>query len=426
MKFEENLAFARKLDRHDPLRSFRSEFHVPKVNGKKSVYFTGNSLGLQPVNTAKFLQQELRDWATLGVEGHLHAHRPWLYYHRLTKRALSRITGAKPTEVVAMNQLTVNLHLLMASFFRPGNGRYKIIAEAGAFPSDQYAIESQLKWHGLDPEQALIEVAPRDGEYTLRTADIIETIDAHRDSLALVLFGGVQYYTGQFFDIKRITAAAHNAGAIAGFDLAHAIGNVPLALHRDGVDFAVWCSYKYLNSGPGGLAGAFVHERHANNYELPRLAGWWGHHEGERFQMKKGFIPMPGVDGWQVSNVPILQAAAHLAALEMFGRAGMSAIRKKSIQLTGYLEFLIRQIDPEGQYFTLLTPTEPQARGCQLSVYMKKHGKKISDALFKHGIITDWREPGVIRAAPVPLYNTFEDVYVFASALKKEVTKLKW
>lgn len=426
MKFEDNPAFARKLDRSDPLRSFRGEFHIPKVNGRKSIYFTGNSLGLQPVNTTKFLQRELRDWATLGVEGHLHAQRPWLYYHRLAKRALGRITGAKPSEVVAMNQLTVNLHLLMASFFRPGHGRYKIIAEAGAFPSDQYAIESQLKWHGLDPDEALIEVAPRDGEHTLRTSDIVDAIDAHRDSLALVLFGGVQYYTGQFFDIKRITAAAHNAGAIAGFDLAHAVGNVPLALHRDDVDFAVWCSYKYLNSGPGGLAGAFVHERHANNPELPRLAGWWGHHEGERFQMRKGFIPMPGVDGWQVSNVPILQAAAHLAALEIFERAGMKAVRKKSIQLTGYLEFLIRQIDPEGQYFKLLTPTEPQGRGCQLSIYLERHGKKIADALFKHGIVTDWREPGVIRAAPVPLYNTFEDVYVFASVLKKEVAKLKW
>jgi kynureninase len=426
MKFEDSLKFARQSDRTDPLRSYRKAFHMPKVNGKKAFYFTGNSLGLQPVNTQKFLLQELRDWANLGVEGHFHAKRPWLYYHRFAKRVLARLTGAKASEVVAMNQLTVNLHLMLASFFRPTADRFKIIAEAGAFSSDQYALESQLRWHGLDPDEALIELSPREGEYTLRTTDIVDAINTHRSSLALVLFGGVQYYTGQFFDIKRITEAAHNVGAIAGFDLAHAIGNVPLSLHRDEVDFAVWCSYKYLNSGPGALAGAFVHERHGDNPNLLRLAGWWGHNESERFQMKKGFIPMEGADGWQVSNVPVFQAAAHLAALELFAQAGMPALRKKSLQLTGYLEFLLRDIDPEGSRFTIITPADPRARGCQLSIYMKKHGKGIFEALFRRAIVTDWREPDVIRAAPTPFYNTFEDVYVFASALRAEVAKLKW
>jgi kynureninase len=425
-KFEDSLKFARQLDRTDPLRSYRAAFKIPKIKGKDTIYFTGNSLGLQPLLAAKYLQQELDDWATLGVEGHFHARRPWLHYHRLAKKTLARLTGAKASEVVAMNQLTVNLHLMMATFFQPTRDRFKIVAEAGAFSSDQYALESQLKWHGLDPDDALIEVAPRDGEFTLRTEDIINVIEANRDTLALVLFGGVQYYTGQFFDIKRITDATHNAGAIAGFDLAHAIGNVPLALHRDEVDFAVWCSYKYLNSGPGGLAGAFVHEKHWQHGKLLRLAGWWGHDEQKRFQMKKGFIPMPGADGWQVSNVPIFQAAAHLAALELFEQAGMPALHKKSRHLTGFLEFLLKEIDPEGRCFSIITPAHVKSRGCQLSIFMNRHGKQINDALLRQGIITDWREPNVIRAAPVPFYNTFEDVYVFATALRREVAKLKW
>jgi kynureninase len=426
MKFDDSLKFARSLDRLDPLRSYRASFKIPKIKGKNAVYLTGNSLGLQPRLVSAYLQQELDDWATLGVEGHMHARRPWLYYHRVTKKALARITGAKASEVVAMNQLTVNLHLMLATFFRPSPTRYKILAEAGAFSSDQYALESQLRWHGLNPDDALIEVAPRDGEYTLRTNDIIDAIEANRDTLALVLLGGVQYYTGQFFDIRSITTAAHNAGAIAGFDLAHAIGNVPLSLHRDDVDFAVWCSYKYLNSGPGALAGAFVHEKYGTNNALPRLAGWWGHHEGERFQMKKGFIPMAGADGWQVSNVPIFQAAAHLAALELFDEAGMPALRRKSVQLTGYLEFLLNSIDPHNQYFHIITPSQAKSRGCQLSIFMKGHGKKIADALIRNGIITDWREPNVIRAAPVPFYNTFEDVFIFAQVLRREIGKLKW
>ncbi|MGC3948489.1 MAG: kynureninase [Chryseolinea sp.] len=426
MKFEDSLKFARQLDRTDPLRSYRRAFKIPRIKGKTSVYFTGNSLGLQPQRTSQYLKQELDDWATLGVEGHFHAKRPWLYYHRQAKKTLARLTGAKPSEVVAMNQLTVNLHLMLATFFRPTDKRYKILAEAGAFSSDQYALETQLKWHGLNPVDALIEIAPRPGEFTLHTSDIVKAINENADSLALVLIGGVQYYTGQFFDIKTITAAAHNIGAIAGFDLAHAIGNVPLTLHRDEVDFAVWCSYKYLNSGPGALAGAYVHEKYANDDTLPRLAGWWGHKEDERFQMKKGFIPMSGADGWQVSNVPVFQAAALLSALEIFEEAGMPALRKKSIQLTGYLSYWLDKINVDNRYFTVITPDDPKQRGCQLSIFMKGHGKRISDALQRNGIITDWREPNVIRAAPVPLYNSFEDIYVFATTLKKEIDKLKW
>jgi kynureninase len=418
MKFENTLQFAKRADRQDPLKSFRGKFLIPKVNGKTSIYFCGNSLGLQPKTTKKFLTQELDDWAKLGVEGHLHAKRPWLYYHKFSKKALSKIVGAKTSEVVAMNQLTVNLHLMMVSFYQPTSKRYKIIAEAGAFSSDQYAFESQIKFHGLNPDQVLVELKPRDEEAALRTDDILRVIEEHGNETALVLLGGVQYYTGQFFNIRKITEAGHQAGAIVGFDLAHAVGNVPLALHDDGVDFAVWCSYKYLNSGPGAIAGAFVHERHASVFSLPRFAGWWGHDEKERFQMKKGFIPQQGIDGWQVSNVPIFQSAAHLASLEIFDTAGMKALRKKSVALTGYLSFLLKEIDPLGNYFTILTPSSPDDRGCQLSIFMKNNGRKVFDKLTKAGVIADWREPDVIRVAPVPLYNTFEEVFRFAEIFK--------
>lgn len=421
MNFINSLSFARQLDRTDPLKKYRYEFLLPKVNKKPAIYFTGNSLGLQPKSTKKFINEELLDWARLGVEGHVHAHRPWLYYHKFTKKALAQVVGAKPLEVVAMNQLTVNLHLMMVSFYRPTKDRFKIITEAGAFSSDQYAFESQLKWHSQNPDEALIELKPRTGEHTLRTEDIVHAIETHAAQLALVIFGGVQYYTGQFFNIKKITEAAHKAGAYAGFDLAHAVGNVPLNLHRDGADFAVWCSYKYLNSGPGGVAGAFVHERHAKNIDLPRFSGWWGHNEKERFQMKKGFVPMPGVDGWQLSNFPILQGAAHLASLEIFQQAGIKNLRKKSVALTGYLEFLLKEIDPRETMFTILTPKNVDERGCQLSIFMKKNGKKVFDVLTKAGVIADWREPNVIRVAPVPLYNTFEEVFRFAEIFKKAI-----
>jgi kynureninase len=418
-RFQNSLAFARQLDRKDPLKRFRALFSIPKVAGKKSIYLCGNSLGLQPKTAATYVQQELRDWATWGVEGHFHAKRPWLYYHRLAKKGLAQLVGAKTTEVVAMNQLTVNLHLMMISFYRPTRERFKILTERGAFSSDQYAFESQLRWHGYNPDQALIELEPRPGEHQLRTEDILAAIHQHSSELALVIFGGVQYYTGQFFKLREITAAAHAAGAYCGFDLAHAIGNVPLTLHRDGVDFAVWCSYKYLNAGPGSIAGAFVHEKHALNFSLPRLAGWWGHDEKARFKMEKGFTPMPGVDGWQLSNVPVLSTAACLASLEIFAAAGVKRLRQKSVLLTGFLEFLLRQIDPKGRHFLVLTPSAAEERGCQLSLYMYTRGREVFKKLTRNGVIADWREPGVIRIAPVPLYNSFEDVFRLAEILQK-------
>ena len=421
MKFENSLAFARKLDKQDSLKSFRQQFYHPKVNGKVAIYLTGNSLGLQPKSVKASINQELEDWAALGVEGHLHARRPWLYYHKFSKKALARLVGGKPTEVVSMNQLTVNLHLMMASFYRPAKTRYKILTEASAFSSDQYAFESQLKFHNINPEDGLIELKPRPGEFTLRTEDIIQAIEANKEEVALVIFGAVQYYSGQFFNIKEITLAGHKAGALVGFDLAHAIGNVPLSLHNDEVDFAVWCSYKYLNSGPGGIAGAFVNEKHATNFSLPRLAGWWGHDEKARFQMKKGFIPISGIDGWQLSNFPILSGAAHLPSLEMFETAGIKNLRAKSVLLTGYLEFLLKSIPSYSDHLTIITPEVATERGCQLSLLMKKNGKKVFNLLTKAGVIADWREPDVIRVAPVPLYNSFEDVFRFYEIFKQEM-----
>jgi len=421
MNFKNSLDFAKQLDRLDTLKRFRSLFHLPKVKGKTAIYFTGNSLGLQPKTTKKFISEELDDWATLGVEGHVYSRRPWLYYHKFTKKGLATLTGAKPSEVVAMNQLTVNLHLMLVTFYRPTKSRFKIITEAGAFSSDQYAFESQVKLHGLNPEESIIELKPRTSEYALRTEDIVKSIEEHADQLALVIFGGVQYYTGQLFNIKKITEAGHKAGTLVGFDLAHAIGNATLNLHKDDVDFAVWCSYKYLNSGPGAVAGAFVHERHANNFELLRFAGWWGHAEKERFQMRKGFQPMPGVDGWQLSNFPVLPGAALLASLEIFQQAGIKNLRKKSLLLTGYLEFLLKEIESNNQHFHIITTEKKEERGCQLSIYMNKNGKKVFDIITKAGILADWREPNVIRVAPVPLYNTFEEVFRFAEIFKKAI-----
>ena len=419
IKFENNLQFAKQLDKADNLRGFRSKFSIPRKNGKNSIYFSGNSLGLAPRLARRFVNQEITDWTLKAVEGHHHALRPWLYYHKFSRKVLAEIVGAKPSEVIAMNSLTVNLHLMMVSFYRPTRQRYKIIVEAGAFSSDQYAVETQIKFHGLNPKDTLIELAPREGEFTLRTPDIIQAIEKAGSSLALIIFGGVQYYTGQFFDIKSITEAGHKAGAYVAFDLAHAAGNVDLHLHKQNVDFAVWCSYKYLNSGPGGIAGLFVHEKHFGKPEMPRFAGWWGHDEKERFQMKKGFKSQPGADGWQLSNVPIFQAAAHLASLEIFEQAGMKALRKKSILLTGFLEFLLKEIDPGGNHFSIITPSSPEERGCQLSIMIHHDDNRVYTSLIKKGVSVDWREPGVIRLAPVPLYNTFEDVYNFAVILKK-------
>lgn len=419
MIYEKSLSFARKLDKSDPLRAFRNKFHLPTLNGNPAIYLTGNSLGLQPKAVREIVNEELDDWARLGVEGHVHARRPWVEYHKFTKKALAAIAGAKTSEVVAMNQLTVNLHLLMVSFYRPSGKRFKILAEAGAFSSDQYVFESQLKYHGYDPAEALVEIRPREGESYLRTEDIVRVIEENAENLSLILFGAVQYYTGQFFDVKTITDRGHKAGAIVGFDLAHAMGNVKLNLHDDGVDFAAWCSYKYLNSGPGAIAGAFVHERHGKNFDLPRFAGWWGHNQKERFAMKKGFHGMTGADGWQLSNHPVLQGAAHLASIEIIHEAGMNALRKKSVQLTGYLEFWLNTIDPENHYYKLLTPANPNERGCQLSLFMIQNGKKVFERLPGAGVIADWREPNVMRLAPVPLYNSFEDVFRFAEIFIK-------
>jgi kynureninase len=416
MRYQNSLAFAKSMDRADQLRSWRNKFYIPRIGRSPAIYLAGNSLGLQPKTVTKFVSQELKDWARLGVEGHFHAAHPWLHYHKFSQKALAGMAGAKPSEVIAMNQLTVNLHLMMASFYRPTPGRFKIMTEAGAFSSDYYAFESQVKLHGYQPEEAIVELKPRPGEFLLRTEDIVKTIEDHAGQLALIVLGAVQYYTGQFFNIQVITNAGHQAGCCVGFDLAHAIGNVPLQLHQDGVDFAVWCGYKYLNSGPGALAGAFIHEQHARSSDLPRLAGWWGHDEKVRFQMEKGFTPMPGAEGWQVSNFPVLSGAAQLASLEIFQRAGMKALRKKSLVLTGYLEFLLSEIDAD--QFTIITPKNPDDRGAQLSLLMTKKGKLIFNAITRKGVIADWRNPDVIRIAPVPLYNTFEDVYRFVEIFK--------
>ncbi len=422
MKYQNTLSFAQTLDEADPLHGWRKEFYFPQHKGANALYFTGNSLGLQPKRARVYVEEEMQKWEEFAVEGHfLPKKNPWLKFHEASKPSLAGVLGALPLEVVAMNNLTVNLHLLMVSFYQPTAQRFKIICEAGAFPSDQYMFESQFKFHGLDPEEALIEVAPRDGENTLRTEDIIETIEKHGKELTLVLFGGVQYYTGQWFDMESITQAGHKVGAYVGFDLAHAAGNVPVQLHDWDVDFATWCSYKYLNSGPGNVSGIFVHERHAHNDSLPRFAGWWGHNEKERFLMKKGFQPMPGADGWQLSNGNIISTAAHLASLEIFDEVGMPAIREKSLQLTGYLEFIIQELSGDRGLFEIITPSDPSQRGAQLSIFFHKNGKSLFDHLIANGVIGDWREPNVIRIAPAPLYNSFEDVYQFGQILSEAI-----
>lgn len=421
MHFEDTLSFAQQLDAADPLRHFRGRFHFPQHKGRDVVYFTGNSLGLQPKSLRDSVMQELDDWASLGVEGHFHARRPWMPYHEFLTEQAAKIVGAKPLEVVMMNQLTVNLHLLMVSFYRPTKQRFKIICEYKAFPSDQYALESQARFHGFDPAEAVIEVAPREGEYLIRHDDILAAIEKHKNELALVMFGGVNYFTGQLFDMKAITEAAHKAGALAGFDLAHAAGNVKLSLHDWNVDFACWCSYKYLNSGPGGVAGAFVHERHANS-DLPRFAGWWGYEKATRFKMEKGFKPIAGAEGWQLSNAPVLSMAAHKASLEIFDEAGMDALAAKAEKLTEYLEFIIDTISaeqPDGKKLEIITPRVKKDRGCQLSVVAHGRGKNLFTVLLDNGVIADWREPNVIRMAPVPLYNSFEDIHRFGQMLRE-------
>lgn len=425
MEHQPTLAYARTLDAQDELSAFRAAYHIPQHKGKTAIYFCGNSLGLQPRDTAQALEEELVQWKEKAVEGWFSGKRPWLTYQKYLQAPLAGVVGAEPEEVIVMNTLTVNLHLLLVSFYRPTSERFKIIMEAGAFPSDQYAIASQISLHGFDPDEAIIEVQPRDGEICLRTEDILATIEQYADQTALVLFGGVNYYTGQYFDLPAITQAAHKAGAYAGFDLAHAAGNLPLRLHDWKVDFAVWCSYKYLNSGPGGPSGAFVHAQHANDPNLPRFAGWWGQREDERFLMQKQFNPTPGAAGWQISTVPIMSMAPHRVSLELFDRAGMSRLRAKSELLSGYLAWQLNRLNEQNHRFQILTPQDKSASGSQLSIYLAQDGKALFDHLSAHGVIGDWREDnlfhsggGVIRVAPTAMYNTFEDVYQFSHLLE--------
>lgn len=414
--FKNDLSFAKELDQRDPLNSYRNRFLFPKHNGREVVYFTGNSLGLQPATTKSYIEQELADWATFGVEGHFLAKHPWLSYHELLTDKMARIVGALPEETVMMNQLTVNLHLLMVSFYRPTAQRYKILCEAKAFPSDQYALQSQVKFHGYDPAEALIEVSPREGEQHIRHEDIYAAIERHKDSLALVMIGGVNYFSGQVFDMKAITEAGHKAGALVGFDLAHAAGNLELRLHDWGVDFAAWCSYKYLNSGPGSVAGAFVHQRHLQSTDLPMFAGWWGHDKTTRFLMDSTFVPMPTAERWQMSNAPVLSMAACRASLDIFDEVGMPALVRKSQHLTAWLEFVVQQVNAKkNDCLQIITPKEN--RGCQISIVAHGYGKRLYNELIENGVIPDWREPNVIRCAPVPLYNSFEDVYRFGEIL---------
>lgn len=420
MKFENTLDFARQLDQEDPLKHFRNRFYIPQYNGKDKIYFTGNSLGLQPKTAREYILQEMDDWAVLGGEGHLEAKRPWLPYHEIFPQQLSKIIGCLPEEIVVMNSLTVNLHLLMVSFYRPTKERYRIICEYKAFPSDQYAFESQVRYHGFNPADAIIEVKPRAGEHTIRTEDILTTIHQFNNSTALVLFGGVNYYTGQIFDMKSITETAHAVGAYAGFDLAHAVGNVKLRLHHWNIDFACWCTYKYLNSGPGAVGGAYIHQRHAGNKNLPRFAGWWGYTKETRFSMEKGFDAIPTAEGWQLSNAPVFSMATHKAAIDIFEEAGMDALEKKGKELSDYLIYIMEDINqrlPE-KLIEIITPKNESERGCQVSLLINKKGREVYNWLMQNGVSAGWREPEVIRVAPVPLYNTFEEVWRFGELVR--------
>ena len=417
MQFSADEGFARQLDQDDRLRGFRDQFHLPLgKDGHPVIYFAGNSLGLMPKAAREVVDQELENWAKFGVDAHHATGTPWYTYHEPLREPMARLCGAKPLEVICMNSLTVNLHLMMATFYRPTKSRFKILMEDPAFPSDTYAIKTQIRHHGLDPKEALVLARPRKGEFTIRTQDIVDLIDEQRDQLAVVIFAGINFFTGQLFEVEKITAAAHRHGVIAGFDLAHAIGNVPLALHDWNVDFAVWCSYKYLNAGPGAVAAAFVHERHAINTKLPRLAGWFGNDPNTRFQMQPEFSPVPSADAWQISNPPIFSMAPLRASLSIFDEAGgMEALRGKSIKLTGYLEFLLHDLG--SQRFSVITPNEPRARGCQLSILAHEHPKELHQELGAAGVKCDFREPNVIRVAPTPLYNSFHEVWRFAKTL---------
>ena len=416
MSYKNTQEFSLQLDEKDELKHYRNEFHIPlQKNGQEHIYLCGNSLGLQAKRTKSFINQELEDWATFGVEGHFHAKNPWLPYHEFLAESYAKIVGAKQSEVVAMNTLTVNLHLMLVSFYRPTKNRHKIIIEADAFPSDIYAVESQIKYHGLSPDTSLIKLKPRVGESAIRTEDIEEIIRSQGEDIALIMLGGVNYYTGQVFDFERITKLAQAKAINVGFDLAHGAGNVKLELHNWGVDFAIWCSYKYLNSGPGSVAGAFVHEKHHNS-DLPRFAGWWGHNKESRFKMPDEFNPIKSVEGWQLSNPPILSLAAIRASLSIFDEVGMEKLVSKSKKLTDYLVFLLNTIETDR--IEIITPKE---RGCQISIRVKNGSKELFDKITAKGVVADWREPDVIRVAPVPLYNSFSDVFNFYNILKSVI-----
>jgi kynureninase len=415
--FNNSLAFAKKLDKEDTLKSFRKKFHIPRhSDGSESIYLCGNSLGLQPKATKSYLLQELEDWKNYGVEGHFHAKRPWMPYHEFLTEKMAKVVGAKPSEVVVMNTLTTNLHLMMVSFYRPTAERFKILTDWNPFPSDQYAVASQARFHSYDPKEAIIEPQPKNGSSIIETDDILQIIENQGNEIALVMIGGVNYYSGQLYKLKAITDAAHKKGCVVGFDLAHGAGNVQLNLHEVGCDFAVWCSYKYLNSGPGSLAGCFVHERHANAV-LPRFEGWWGNDKAVRFKMEKDFIPIGGAETWQLSNPPILSMAAIMASLDVFDEAGMDNLVAKSKQMSAYLHFLIKAIPTDK--IRIITPETAEERGCQLSIQVVGVDKKLFDFLSEKGVITDWREPDVIRVAPVPLYNSYQDCWKFAKILEE-------
>jgi kynureninase len=417
LTYNTTLSFAKLEDELDQLSGYRDKFHVPKdKNGNELIYLCGNSLGLQPKTTKAYLEQELLDWANLGVEGHTHAKNPWLNYHELLTRKMAKLVGAKPIEVIVMNTLTANLHFMMVSFYKPTRSRYKILIEGDAFPSDKYAVESQLRHHGFDDKDGLILWSSREGEELARIEDLEAILKASGDEIALIMLGGVNYYTGQYFDLKKITELGHKYGCMVGFDCAHGAGNVSLELHESGADFAIWCTYKYLNSGPGSLAGCFVHERHAFNKDLNRFTGWWSHNKQTRFNMRDEFDVLPGAEGWQMSNPPILSMAAIKASLDMFDEVGLKKLIKKSKKLTGYLEFLINEL--KDQRIKIITPKNPDERGCQLSIQVKNSDRSLHDKLTKSGVICDWREPDVIRVAPVPLYNSYQDVYQMVDKLK--------
>ena len=427
MTFQNTREFAQQLDNQDELKQYQNEFIFPQHNGKNVIYFTGNSLGLQPKRTKQYVDEVMNDWGNLAVEGHFYAEKPWWDYHERFANPLSKLVGAKPSEVTVMNTLTVNLHLLMVSFYRPTKTRYKIICEEKAFPSDQYMFQSQVHFHGYKTEAAIVEIKRREGEHNIRLEDILAKINEVGDELALVLIGGVNYYTGQVFDMKTIAEAGHKAGAMVGFDLAHAAGNIKLELHDWNVDFAAWCSYKYMNSGPGNASGCFIHDKHHANKDLARFGGWWAQNKERRFLMEPKFDPIVGADGWQVSNLPILSLAPYLASVELFAEVGMEKLITKRNQITAYLEFILHEIDNEieGTEFEIITPANQEERACQLSVLLHGQGRSLFDYLMKNGVITDWREPNVIRLAPAPFYCSYEDMYEFGQILKQGILTLK-